>query len=75
MLCIILNRLVVNLIIDKIFLHNENVNQEVSSIQMYQHAGHPNRFAETRVLVERIFKFREVICSRFFNNFAYIYIY
>lgn len=32
---------------------NENVNREVSSLQMYQHARHPNRLAETRVLVEK----------------------
>ncbi|XP_068684450.1 uncharacterized protein [Montipora foliosa] len=46
---------------------NENVNREVSSLQMYQHARHPNRLAETRVLVEKTFNFREVIWSRFFK--------
>lgn len=46
---------------------NENVNREVSSMQMYQHARHPNRLAETRVLVEKTFKFRATIWSRFFG--------
>ncbi|XP_068752792.1 uncharacterized protein [Montipora capricornis] len=46
---------------------NENVNREVSSLQMYQHARHPNRLAETRVLVEKTFNFREVTWSRFFK--------
>ena len=67
MLNIILNMLMINIIIGKIFLQNENVNREVSSLQMYQHARHPNRLAETRVLVEKTFNFREVIWSRFFR--------
>ena len=49
------------------FFQNENVNREVSSLQMYQHARHPNRLAETRVLVEKTFKFRATIWSRFFG--------
>ena len=67
MLNIILNMLMINIIIGKIFLQNENVNREVSSLQMCQHARHPNRLAETRVLVEKTFNFREVIWSRFFR--------
>ena len=31
-----------------IFLQNENVNREVSSFQMYQHARHPNRPARDK---------------------------
>ena len=50
-----------------IFLQNENVNREVSSLQMYQHARHPNRLAETRVLVDKTFNFRAVIWSQFFG--------
>ena len=50
-----------------IFLQNENVNQEASSLQVYQHARHPNRLAETRVLVEKTFNFRAVIWSHFFE--------
>ena len=42
---------------DNIFFQNENVNREASSSQMYLHARHPNRLAETRVLVEKTFKF------------------
>ena len=55
-------------------LQNENVNREVSSLQMYQHARHPNRLAETRVLVEKTFNFRAVIWSHFFelNNWLSI---
>jgi len=46
---------------------NENVHREASSLQMYQHARHPNRLAETRVLVVKTFKFRETIWKYFFN--------
>ena len=67
MLNIILNMLMINIIIGKIFLQNENVNREVSSLQIKQHARHPNRLAETRVLAEKTFNFREVIWSRFFR--------
>ena len=48
-----------------IFLQDENVNREISSLQMYQHARHPNRLAETRVLVEKTFNFKAVIWSHF----------
>ena len=51
MLNFILNRLMINIIIGKIFSQNENVNREVSSLQMYQHK----------------FNFREVIWSQFFR--------
>ncbi|PFX11472.1 hypothetical protein AWC38_SpisGene24780 [Stylophora pistillata] len=49
---------------------NESVNREASSLQMYQHARHPNRLAETRVLTSKTFKFWETIWSTFFilNN-------
>lgn len=51
-----------------IILQNENVNQEATSLQMYQHARHPNRMAESRVLVPKTFTFRETIWLIFFNE-------
>lgn len=43
------------------YMRNENLNTEVLSLQMYQHARHPNLPAEIRVLTARTFKLRETI--------------